>query len=259
MFCSKCGQEIQSGWNFCSHCGTKAPAPADVAAVDVPASPTKLAEAETPIADPQPVKSGQKILILAGAGFLLLIVLTSLSSCPRKVTDASEFNESVGTANSTTNSTANGSEAATPAPEPENWSYSTDEDKVRGATTYYAQTTSTNGVYQGPPYDPDTKMKLMIRKAPAYGTDVILTITSGQMMCPSYEGCSGTVRFDDGPAQRVSFNGPADNSSEVVFVIGAKSFITKLKKAKKVIIEKTLYQAGNPQFEFDVAGLKWDH
>jgi hypothetical protein len=79
------------------------------------------------------------------------------------------------------------------------------------------------------------------------------------MMCPSYEGCSGTVSFDGGPAQRVSFAGPADNSSDTVFVEGAKSFITKLRRAKKVVVEKTLYEAGNPQFEFDVAGLKWEH
>jgi hypothetical protein len=78
-------------------------------------------------------------------------------------------------------------------------------------------------------------------------------------MCPSYDGCSGTVRFDDGPAQRVSFNGPADNSSDTIFIVGANSFISKLKKSKKVVVEKTLYQAGSPQFEFTVDGLKWDH
>lgn len=78
-------------------------------------------------------------------------------------------------------------------------------------------------------------------------------------MCPSYQGCSGTVRFDNGPAQRVRFNGPADNSSDTIFVVGAKSFVAKLKKAKRLVVEKTLYQAGEPQFEFDVSGLKWEH
>jgi cytoskeletal protein RodZ len=139
------------------------------------------------------------------------------------------------------------------------WSYSQDEDKVRGGTTYYARTTSTNSIAQSFPYDSDTTMSLTVRKSPAYGTDVVLTISSGQMMCPSYEGCSGTVRFDNGPAQHVSLNGPADNSRDTVFVVGAKQFIAKLKAAKKVTIEKTLYEAGNPQFEFDVRGLKWDH
>jgi hypothetical protein len=42
-------------------------------------------------------------------------------------------------------------------------------------------------------------------------------------------------------------------------VVGAKQFIAKLKRSKKVTIEKTLYEAGSPQFEFDVRGLKWKH
>lgn len=67
------------------------------------------------------------------------------------------------------------------------------------------------------------------------------------------------VRLGDGPAERISFNGPADNSSDTVFVVGAKSFISKMKRAKRVVIEKTLYQAGNPQFTVEVKGLKWEH
>lgn len=152
------------------------------------------------------------------------------------------------------------SDQASPAPTPpENWTYSTQTDKVRGSQTYYARTVSTNRIHQDPPYDGGTSMSLTVRKHPEWGTDVVLTITEGQMMCPSYEGCSGMVRFDDGKPQRVSFAGPEDNSSDTVFVIGAKAFIAKLKKARKLTIEKTLYEAGAPQFEFDVAGLKWSH
>jgi len=102
-------------------------------------------------------------------------------------------------------------------------------------------------------------MQMIVRKSPGQGVDVLLVVSSGQLMCPSYEGCAGTVRFDNGPAQRISFNGPADNSSDTIFVKGAKGFISKLKNAKHVVIEKTMYQAGAPQFEFDVGGLKWDH
>jgi hypothetical protein len=129
------------------------------------------------------------------------------------------------------------------------WSYTTDEDKVRGGTSYFASTTSTNTVHQDSPYDSETTMRMTVRRMPSSGTDVVLAISSGQLMCPSY----------DGPAQRISFSGSADNSSDTIFVDGAKAFVGKLKKAKKVIIEKTLYEAGEPQFEFDVAGLKWEH
>ncbi|HEU5066636.1 MAG TPA: SHOCT domain-containing protein [Sphingomicrobium sp.] len=191
----------------------------------------------------------------------LIVVLAIIGSATQSGNStanqsAQASNENIATTDTNaTEDTAN----HTAAPEDSPWSYSQDEDKVRGGTTYYASTTSTNSIAQDPPYDSDTKMTITVRKSPAYGTDVILTISSGQMMCPSYEGCSGTVRFDDGRPEHVSFNGPADEDSESVFVVGAKQFISKLKSAKRVTIEKTLYQAGNPQFEFDVHGLKWDH
>lgn len=189
-------------------------------------------------------------------GFLFLLgVLGSTADKKNAVTNDAEETEAL----TTSNTVGLFNDEKKPAEEPSSWSYSQDEDKVRGGTTFYATTTSTNSIAQDFPYESDTRMTMTVRKSKAYGTDVILQISSGQMMCPSYEGCSGTVRFDNGPAQRISFNGPADNSSDTVFVVGAKSFIGKLKNAKKVTVEKTLYEAGNPQFEFDVSGLRWDH
>jgi hypothetical protein len=139
------------------------------------------------------------------------------------------------------------------------WSYRTREDKVRGGTTYYAQITSSNRISQSPPYDSETSMEMTVRHASGSGTNILLTVSSGQLMCPSYEGCSGTVRFDEGPAESISFEGAADSSSETIFISNEARFLAKLRKSKKVIIEKTMYQAGNPQFEFNVAGLQWDH
>ena len=37
------------------------------------------------------------------------------------------------------------------------------------------------------------------------------------------------------------------------------NFSAQYKRSKREVIEKTLYQAGNPQFQFDVSGLSWDH
>jgi hypothetical protein len=78
-------------------------------------------------------------------------------------------------------------------------------------------------------------------------------------LCRAYDGCHATVRFDGEPAERVELVEPSDNSSDTVFVSEARPFIAKLKKAKKVIVELEIYEAGRPQFEFDVAGLKWNH
>jgi hypothetical protein len=206
--------------------------------------------------------SNAKVIVWAMGGLFALMILAAIGagSNSSTSTNPSSAGSNLDAAAAVDNSAepAAPDEMAQPAV-PANWDYSTDVDKVRGGTSYFATTTSTNTVHRNFPYDSATTMTMTLRKSPAYGTDVILTISSGQMMCPSYDGCSGTVRFDDGPAQRIEFNGPADNSSDTVFVAGAKAFIAKLKKAKHVVIEKTLYEAGNPQFEFDVSGLEWDH
>ena len=213
-----------------------------------------------------------KTLLIVVAVLLLLMGLAYLatsSSAPSNAAQSSysdAANEASAAAAEASDAAADAAAAAAAAAAAENptpasggWTYSSDDDKVRGGTTFFASTTSTNSVYQAPPYDSSTTMKIMLRESPAGGTDVMLIVSSGQLMCPSYEGCSGTVRFDNGLAQRISFNGPEDNSSDTIFVEGAESFIAKLKKAKRVVIEKTLYEAGNPQFEFDVSGLKWSH
>lgn len=204
-------------------------------------------------------------LIVIGSICILLvffaIISATQSSAPTTVTNTVDLSPKASDPAIDLNTTDVASApVATPTPEAEpNWSYRTDIDKVRGGTTYFASTTSTNTVSQSAPYDSDTSMTITVRHSPAAGLNIILRISSGQLMCPSYEGCDGTVRFDDGPAETVRFAGPSDDDSQTIFVEGEESFLSKLKKAKHLVIEKTLYQAGAPQFEFDVHGLKWDH
>jgi hypothetical protein len=231
-----------------------------MAAAAVDAEPT-----DTPL----PKKSIPTWIIVACAIMLVLFVIALVSGTPKSEAPAAvnaDLNAAandaiadVAAATSDGSTPRPGGLTPTPAAVPENWTYSTDTDKVRGGTTYFATSTSTNTVHQDAPYDSSTSMTMMVRHAPSSGLNIILSISSGQMMCPSYEGCSGTARFDDGRAERISFNGPADEDSETIFVANARSFLGKLRRSKHVVIEKTLYQAGAPQFEFDVGGLKWDH
>ena len=247
MTCANCGAAIPDGAAFCPGCGQ---------AVSTAAPPAPPAPKSQP---PRGISSKTRgCLTIAGIGFAVLLLIGILAPAPKQ-TDSNN-SETVGGRRSES-ADGNAAEVATADPEIESsaWSYSQDQDKVRRGTTYYPSTTSTNSIAQDFPYDSHTTMTMTVRKSPAYGTDVILTISSGQMMCPSYDGCRGAVSFDGAPAQRVNFAGPADNSSDTVFVEGAKSFIAKLRAAKKVVIEKTLYQSGNPQFEFDVSDLKWNH
>lgn len=253
MYCNRCGQSIADDSKFCKFCGaSQSSAPAK----------SSSPPAASPSVQPKRMSNAKAILWVVGGLFALMILAAigaGSDSSPTNTTPSKLGANSVAAQASDGATQPRSPSAATEPAAPANWNYSTDVDKVRGGTSYFATTTSTNSIHQSFPYDSSTTMAMTLRKSPAYGTDVILTISSGQMMCPSYDGCSGTVRFDDGPAQRIEFNGPADNSSDTVFVVGAKSFIAKLKNAKQVVIEKTLYDAGNPQFEFDVSGLNWDH
>lgn len=84
---------------------------------------------------------------------------------------------------------------------------------------------------------------------------MIFAIERGQLLCPSYDGCTVLVRFDEQPAVRYSANGPADNSSEMLFLSNYGGFAEKLLKADRVRISAEIYQAGAPVFEFNVSGF----
>ncbi len=262
MFCRQCGESIEDGSKFCRNCGTAQsghPARSRVAAQEPAADPPEPYIAP---AGKKPMSTASKVVI----GIIVLLVLAAIfhasSPTPAPVSTTStdqgaDLNAAANDAIADVNTDVAAQTPATSAAT--NWDYSTGTDKVRGGTSYSATTTSTNTIHQDPPYDSDTSMTLTVRHAPSSGLNIILRISSGQFMCPSYEGCSGTARFDDGSAQRIRFTGPDDDSSETIFVEGEKSFLAKLKRSKRLIIEKTLYQAGAPQFEFDVHGLKWEH
>lgn len=250
MFCSHCGEGIEEDSRFCRYCGHAQPI-----AELVPPVSGNSAPVTGPTAEKKRFDAWVMIAVITGV-ILVILMFASLGGKSGPGADVHAENADA----VADNLEMAADNVAVPAANDEGpWTYTSDEDKVRGGTSYFASTTSTNSIRQETPYDSVTTMRLTVRKAPGYGTDVIFTISSGQLMCPSYEGCSGTVRFDDGPARRISFNGPADNSSDTIFVEGVGSFIANMKKAKRVIIEKTVYEAGNPQFEFDIHGLKWSH
>lgn len=267
--CTSCSGDIEADSRFCRHCGLAVSSGGQAQPRQI--EPPQIATAESEESSPAR-KSDSLFQAALAIGGLSLAVIFIILLLPRPTTQQSTSTQFTGNdaaaaasaaADAASEAAAAASEAIGVTDRTQNsstgWSYRTKEDKVRGGTTYYATLTSSNRVFQSPPYESDTSMDMTVRHAPGSGTNIMLSVSSGQLMCPSYEGCSGTVRFDEGPAERISFEGAADNSSETIFVSNEASFLAKLKKSKRVIIEKTMYQAGNPQFEFDVAGLNWDH
>jgi hypothetical protein len=150
------------------------------------------------------------------------------------------------------------SSSAPATAEPTPWSYRVHEDKVRGGKSYHAIAMSSNSFDLGWPYG-DASLKLTVRKGPAFGTDLMFALTSGQLVCRPYDGCYATLRFDDSRAQRVRLSTASDYSRDVVFARDAARLIAQIKKARRLIVELEVYQHGRPQFEFDVTGLNFDH
>jgi hypothetical protein len=135
------------------------------------------------------------------------------------------------------------------------WLYEASEDKMTGGTTKHASVLSINTVSFDAPYAGAQHGQLLLRTHPKYGRDVIFSIERGQLLCPSYQDCEVLIRFDDGKPERFSAIGPADNSTETVFIRNYDRFLGKLRKAKVVRLSMNVYQEGAPVFEFDVSGF----
>lgn len=137
------------------------------------------------------------------------------------------------------------------------WEYETEVDKMGRGDIHYARLTSTNTLEFGFPYRGPQHATLTLRKK-AGRTDAILEIERGQFMA-GVDGTSVDVSFDGQKPTRFHANGPTDHSSTVLFLDNANGFITKLKAAKKVNVQTTVYQEGSPVMTFECDNLVWQN
>lgn len=137
------------------------------------------------------------------------------------------------------------------------WGYDRDTDAMTSKVTYSARIRSENSVNFDFPYQGEQHATLMLRVHPTYGRDVIFRIEKGQLPCSSYDGCSVRVRFDEQPPQRWHANPAASDASEILFLGSYDSFVAKLRRANVVRVQPTVYQEGEPVFEFHVGGFDY--
>lgn len=215
--CKECGAEVSSKAEACPKCGAK-------------------------VAD-KPMGCGS-ILGFILLGFIGLGIIGSFLSEPQS---SSSTNAPAAAASEQTM-------VATPEPGSQ-WSYRQANDDMGKGTVYTAFTSSTNTVEFDFPYSGAQHATFSLRTHPRWGKDLIFRIEKGQLLCNSYDGCNVLVRFDDGKAETFSAVGPDDNSSEVLFIQNYGRFAEKMLKAKRVRVAVSVYQEGNPTFEFDVSGF----
>lgn len=141
-----------------------------------------------------------------------------------------------------------------PIEPPSKWQYSMQTDPMHG-TAKFAQITSENALAFEFPYA-GGQATLILRKRAHKSAEVILEI-EGQFVCNSFDGGAIAAKFDDGPIHHYGCGNPSDGKTGVLFIRGAQSFLSRLKKARTVIIEAEFYQEGPRQMTFDVHGLDW--
>lgn len=134
-------------------------------------------------------------------------------------------------------------------------------DEMTDSKNVWKSLDSENLAYFSFPYDGGSSLNLCVRYMKKYGTDVILTITKGQLLSNEYNGTNYvTVRFDDDAAQRFYTNDAADGSNDYLFLRNARKFIKRAKTAKSIKIQVPVYQEGNPTFTFKVdVPLTWEY
>lgn len=218
--CKECDSEVSSKAETCPKCGARVA--------------------------PEPMGCGR----LIGISLLILIILLVFSSLFSN-------NSSSDAVNSSSSPTNEYSSAVNTTHEPltggAQWLYSQSKDPMSKGTTYNAQVLSSNTVNFDFPYAGSQNARLTLRDDPRYGKDLIFSIEKGQILCHSYEDCTVLIRFDDEKATNYSAVGPADNSTETIFIRNYSRFVEKMLKAKRVRISMNIYQEGSPVFEFDVS------
>lgn len=144
----------------------------------------------------------------------------------------------------------------TSTPTEEGWAYNEQPDKMGRGVIKTASVTSTNTLSFKFPYSGEQHARLILRKHPAHGNDVMIRVERGQFLAGG-DASTLSVRFDESPPVKFSGMAPTDGSSEVVGIVEYDKFVNRLRRANRLRIEATFFQEGNKVLDFDVGGLKW--
>lgn len=139
------------------------------------------------------------------------------------------------------------------------WDFSFEKDEMTDSQNIWASISSDDFIVQDFPYEGCTYAKITVRYMKKYGYDVLVAITSGQIVGHSFNGDNYIIaRFDRKPPKRYYFSNSADGSRDVVFITNSSDFIRRCKSAKNIKLELPIYKGGRPIFSFSVdEPLRW--
>jgi len=138
------------------------------------------------------------------------------------------------------------------------WEYYDGVDKMDNKKIKAARTISTNTINFGLGFE-YTDFTLTVRNLNAgQGNEITMRSNNEYPFLLSYnysEKCR--VKFDDEQPSNYSYNAGKATAS-TIFFNKPNQFISKLKKAEKLMIGCTFYGRGEEIIEFNVKGLVWD-
>jgi len=156
--------------------------------------------------------------------------------------------------------------SAVPAPLPHRstpWTYTERVDPMTDGKVTIACTTSTNEVVLTLPYH-NVTAELCLRDSPRHGQEAWIQLDgAGQILC-DIEYCSIPVRFGSTDkivpkdATSLSVVGPADQSTNIIFIKDYNFMMLFLPRSSTLTAEVRFYQNGAQDLVFPVSGLKWE-
>lgn len=130
------------------------------------------------------------------------------------------------------------------------WKHEVTEDKMGRGSDEIASVESINTLSLLPPYEGQQKATLALRNLRKGDNQIVIAIQSGQLICGT-GGCNILLRADEGESFSVKVSHPKDGSSNMLIGNLDTASLRKIKNAKKVFAEITIYQNGDHVMGFD--------
>lgn len=132
------------------------------------------------------------------------------------------------------------------------WQVTMPVDPMSGKGVKIAELRSENSFRFAFPYEGDTFARLVARRPEGGAIDLFVAIDRGQILCHP-GSCPVRLRLDDGKAVTVQGTPTADHDSKIVFLPQSSAWWGRIRKAKILRVELTIFQNGSPVYEFRVA------
>jgi len=137
------------------------------------------------------------------------------------------------------------------------WVIKTKHDAMRNKDIHLAALVSENVVEFPFPYNGGSHLNLRLLKGDTgsgFDLQASIMIEKGQFDCGS-DGCSVSMKFDDGSVERWGMTSARGAKSDIVFFDDSQRLLGRVRSARRLIVEASFFESGRRQFTFEVPSL----